>query len=636
MKGSILLLLAMIGLKAFAQYDPHVLFAPQVPVTHSIYRLPSGEPAPNYWQNRADYKISVTLNDKTNRVSGWEELTYTNNSPVDLDFLWLQLDQNLFKSGSRGQSRFEAGEKSRYGNATSDFEGGYNIKSVTVNNAPLKYIISDTRMQVWLPAALKNKGQNIKVKIEYAFTLPEEGSDRCGIMNTPDGKIFSIAQWYPRVCVFDDLQGWNTDPYLGPGEFYLEYGDFDVDITAPSSLLVVAGGEQTNKKETFSSSELQLFDKAERSEKTILIRNEDQMKIASKRTGNTTWKFSLKNARDFSWAASASFLLDAAAIHLPSGKRILAMSAYPASVKGTNAWGRSTEFIKGSIENYSRRWLEYPYPVAVNVAGNIRGMEYPAIVFCNADAKGESLFGVTDHEFGHTWFPMIVGSNERKYAWMDEGFNEFINFISAEDVNNGEFKNTAPSTDMLGLVSFSPGSESIWNTPHGMKEANIGEAVYYKPAYALTLLRKVIIGEERFDNAFKTYIHKWAYKHPCPNDFFSCIENVTGEDLHWFWKAWFQEDYRLDQAVQSVSYNTNLKGNTVVLLNNQQMAMPVLINYTLKSGAEKSIQFPVEIWSNTHEFHAFIPADEPIVSLIIDPNRLLPDANRSNNTWRSK
>jgi len=636
MKGTILFLGMLVTTGVYAQYNPHTLFAPSVPVTHSMYRLPSGEPAPNYWQNRADYKIRVTINDKTNRISGWEELTYTNNSPVPLDFLWLQLDQNLFKPGSRGQSRFEAGEHSRYGNATSNFQGGFDIGAVTIGGVPVKYIITDTRMQVWLPVSLKDKGQSVKLKIEYAFTLPEEGADRCGILQTPDGKIFSVAQWYPRMCVFDDLQGWDTDPYLGPGEFYLEYGDFDVEITAPSALLVMAGAEQTNRKETLSASDLEQLDKAEKSNHTIMIRDEDQMKEALKRTGNRTWKFQLKNARDFSWAASSAFLWDAAKINLPSGKKILAMSVYPASVKGNKAWGRSTEFIKESIENYSRRWMEYPYPVAVNVAGNIRGMEYPGIVFCNTQSAGESLFGVTDHEFGHTWFPMIVGSNERKYAWMDEGFNEFINFISAEDVNNGEFKNSTPSFEMLSLISFAPGTESIFNTPQGMKEANIGEAVYYKPAYALTLLRNVIIGEERFDKAFKTYIQRWAYKHPCPNDFFSCIENVTGEDLQWFWKSWFYEDFTLDQSVESVSYNSTLKGNTVVLKNNQQMAMPVLISYTLKSGLKDSLVLPVEIWTNTNEFHAFIPADEPIISLVIDSNRLFPDENRKNNSWQSR
>lgn len=634
MKKSAFLLLCFVSTAVFGQYNPHDLFAPKVPVTHSIYRLPSGEPAPNYWQNQADYKIRVSINDSTNRISGWEELTYTNNSPVSLNFIWFQLDQNLFKPDSRGQERFEAGVHSRYGNSTSNFEGGFDIGSITADGQPVKFIISDTRMQVWLPLSVKGGGQSVKLKIEYGFTLPEEGADRCGILNTPDGKIFAVAQWYPRVCVFDDLQGWDTDPYLGPGEFYLEYGNFDVEITAPSSMLVVAGAEQTNRKETFSPSELSFFDKASHSDKTIMIRDEAGMQKASEKKGKTTWKFLMKNSRDFSWAASAAFLLDAAKINLPSGKKALAMSVYPKSVAGTSAWGRSTEFIKGSIENYSRRWIAYPYPVAVNVAANINGMEYPGIVFCNSKSAGAALFGVTDHEFGHTWFPMIVGSNERKYAWMDEGFNEFINFISAEDFNNGEFKYTAPTNGMLNLISFGPAAETIWNTPHGMKEGSIGASIYYKPAYALTLLRNVIIGKERFDKAFKTYIERWAYKHPCPADFYSCIENVAGEDLGWFWKEWFIKNYTLDQSVESVSYSASLGGYTVTLKNNDQMAMPVLLSYTLKSGKEKSLILPVEIWTNTAEFRAFIPADEPIISVVIDPEKQFPDKIRSNNSWK--
>ena len=621
------------ALCSYAQYDPHALFAPQKKTMQSAYRLPSGIPAPNYWQNKADYSIRASFNPATAEISGAETITYKNNSPSQLNFLWLQLDQNLFNKDSRGQQRFEAGRRSRYGKSNSNFEGGFRIKSVKINNKPANFSITDTRMQIWLSDALQAGGATLSISIEYAFYLPEEGSDRCGILNTEDGKIFAVAQWYPRLCVYDDLQGWNTDPYLGPGEFYLEYGDFDVEITAPSSLLVVAGADQTNREQTFTADELNKIKQAEKSDKTIMIRDANQMRAHKSDKGQKTWKFKLKNSRDFSWAASGAFLLDGCSVNLPSGKKVLAMSVYPKNTGGKQAWGRSSEYIKASLENYSRRWFEYPYPVAVNVATNINGMEYPGIVFCNAKSEGSSLFGVTDHEFGHTWFPMIVGSNERKYAWMDEGFNEFINFISAEDVNGGEFKNTAPTYPFLNQISFADGVESVWNAPHSMKEVNIGADVYFKPAYALTLLRNVIIGQERFDRAFRYYIANWAYKHPAPEDFFNCIENATGEDLHWFWESWFIENYKLDQSVESVSFNGEKTGNTVVLKNRDQMAMPVIMSYVFESGKTGSLTLPAEVWSNTAEFHAFIPSTEPIVKLTIDPQHYFPDLNLANNNW---
>lgn len=634
MKNSFLaFLFSAAWLCSYAQYNPQDLFAPHNRPLHSVYRLPNGQPASDYWQNRADYNIRASINPATAEIIGDEVITYKNNSPSTLSFLWLQLDQNLFAKDSRGQQRFEAGKRSRYGKSESNFEGGYRIKSVKINNQPVDFIISDTRMQIWLKEAMQPGGSALSIQIEYAFNLPAEGSDRCGILDTEDGKIFAVAQWYPRVCVFDDLQGWNTDPYLGPGEFYLEYGDFNVELTAPSSMLVVAGGEQLNKEETFSSDELSKLNKASASNKTIVIRDEKQMKNNKTAKGLKTWKFRLQNSRDFSWAASEAFLLDGCQVNLPSGKSVLALSAYPKNVKSNQAWGRSSEYIKGSLENYSKRWFEYPYPVAVNVASNVNGMEYPGIVFCNARSTGSSLFGVTDHEFGHTWFPMIVGSNERKYGWMDEGFNEFINFISAEDVNGGEFKNNIPALGFLSQYSFDPNVESVWNAPHTMKEENIGADVYFKPAYALTLLRNVIIGKERFDRAFRFYIENWAFKHPSPDDFFNCIENATGEDLQWFWKAWFLENYKLDQSVESVSFSAEKSGNTVVLKNNDRMAMPVMLSYVFESGKTGSLTLPVEIWSNTAEFHAFIPSTEPIVKLSIDPEHYFPDRFLANNVW---
>jgi len=626
-----------------SKYDPHALFSPLFyPNGTSITRAATGEPNVGYWQNKADYQISVSLNDETNQVSGTVTITYKNNSPHALPFLWLQLDQNLFNKESRGQARMPLNSRSRYGDSKSDFNGGYKIRSVKLlnENADANYVITDTRMQVRLPKAMKAGGDITRIKIEYSFILPEYGADRCGILKTKNGNIFAVAQWFPRLCVFDDVQGWNTDPYLGPSEFYCEYGDFDVTITAPATHIVVCSGELLNEAEVLTPTQFSRMAQAKKSDKTVIIRSAEEVTEASSRPTRSktlSWHYKITNARDVAWASSKSFIWDAAKMNLPSGKTSLAMSVYPVESDGAKGWGRSTEYTKGSIENYSKRWFEYPYPCAVNVASNIGGMEYPGIVFCGYNATKGDLFGVTDHEFGHTWFPMIVGSNERKYGWMDEGFNTFINSLAGDDFNNGEYKDGAANMEQVAAFLFGPGSEPILLTPDAMKERNIGVALYFKPGLGLSLLRKEIIGPDRFDYAFREYIRRWAYKHPTPWDFFRTMDNVAGEDLHWFWKAWFLENYKFDQAIASVTYDNNdaAKGAIVHIVNMEQMALPVNISYETKSGVKGTLKLPVEVWNNTNNWKVKLPTTEELQRVTLDEAKAFPDVNFKNNNWQS-
>jgi len=623
-------------------YDPHDLFSPMFyPVGGTISRAATGAPNVGYWQNKADYQINVRLDDSKNEIRGSVIITYKNNSPHPLPFLWLQLDQNLFNKSSRGQARMPVDQRSRYGDSKSNFNGGYEVSSVKLlaDNSNANYIITDTRMQVRLPRAVKSGGDIVKIKIDYSFILPEYGADRCGILKTKNGNIYAVAQWYPRMCVFDDVQGWNTEPYLGPSEFYLEYGDFDFNITAPASHIVVGSGELLNPSEVLTTTQMKRMNVAKISDKTVLIRTENEVTdpASRPRASTLTWKFKITNSRDVAWASSKSFIWDAARMNLPSGKKALAQSVYPVESNSVNGWGRSTEYTKGSIENYSKRWFEYPYPVAINVATNIGGMEYPGIVFCGYKAENEDLFGVTDHEFGHTWFPMIVGSNERKYGWMDEGFNTFINSLADDDFNNGEYKSPAVDMQLMAPFMFGNHTESIMNTPDAMKEANIDLALYRKPGYGLELLRNYVLGPDRFDYAFKTYINRWAYKHPTPWDFFRTMENAAGETLSWFWKGWFLENYKLDQAITAVNYDKNVPANgaIVTLANLNQMAMPVLLSYETKSGIKGSIQLPAEIWNNTAVFKVRISVMEELRSVTIDTSKVFPDINFTNNTWIS-
>jgi hypothetical protein len=608
-------------------------------------RSASGQPGAKYWQNRADYSLSATLNESLNEIVGSEILTYTNNSPDKLGFLWMNLDQNLFKKDSRGNAIIPL-KGSRNGAKGQDFDGGFKIKSVKVVSSvggksvekDAKFSVIDTRMQVDLPQSLNGNGSSVKLKIEFSFISPEYGSDRTGVLSTKNGKVFTIAQWYPRMCVYDDVRGWNTNPYMGAGEFYLEYGDFDISITAPANHIVVCSGELQNSNDVYTAEQQKRWASAKQSDKTVMIRTADEVtNSASRPTGKSTltWKFKMKNARDVSWASSASFIVDAAKINLPSGKKSLAISAYPVESDGSDAWSRATEYTKSSIENYSKRWFEYPYPVATNVAGNEGGMEYPGIVFCEYTSKGAELWGVTDHEFGHCWFPMIVGSNERLFAWMDEGLNTFINGVSSQDFNNGEYKQPVTNMHLAGAALTNPDMETIMTAPDNLKEDNLGVLAYFKPGSGLDILRNQILGQERFDKAFRTYIERWAYKHPMPDDFFRTIENVSGEDLGWFWRSWFFNNWSLDQAITKVKYDKNdAKNGAIITIENlEKMPMPVVLEVKTKSGSTSRMALPVEIWERNKTWSFKFNSTEELDSITLDPDNAFPDINDENNVW---
>ncbi len=621
--------------------------------TGSPTRSASGKPGHDYWQNEADYNIAVTLDPSENKIFGSETITYTNNSHDSLEFLWLQLDQNLFEDSSRGNAIIPI-NGSRNGARGQSFDGGYKISSVSVTDGKgrrqkttaVKYKIYETRMKVYLPKPLKAEGGEIKLNIGFSFTSPEYGSDRMGVLETKNGKLFTVAQWYPRMCVYDDLNGWNTLPYLGAGEFYLEYGDFNIDITAPSEHIVVCSGELLNPGDVYTAEQEKRWGAAEKSDETVFIRSADEVNSPDSRpeSGTLTWKFRIENARDAAWASSSAFILDAARINLPSGEKSMAISAYPIESMGDKAWGRSTEYTKYSVEHYSKKWFEYPYPTAINVAGIVGGMEYPGVSFCSYKATEAGLWGVTDHEFGHNWFPMIVGSNERLYAWMDEGFNTFINELSTMEFNGGEYYRGEldmhqQAQRLAQFERFMGEMEPMISAPDNLKEMSLGMLGYQKPAAVLMLLRNSVLGEKRFDEAFKEYVHSWAYKHPGPDDFFRTMENVSGEDLGWFWRSWILNNWKLDQAVTDVSYKKNfdkIYKAKITIKNMEKIPMPVEIEITTVSGLKIMKNLPVEVWKRNVEWSFMIDVSEEISSVIIDPDKKYPDVNGANNVWPRK
>lgn len=636
--SKLLLLFCLSGLTSFAQeviQNNQSKFDDVMYRRGNTYRSASGVPGPEYWQNRADYAIDVELDDKTNMLKGKLTLTYYNNSPENLDYIWMYVEQNRFTEDSRGTLTTPIMGANRY---AGDTDGGFKISGLSAKvkgDASSKYLITDTRMQVFFNEPISAKGGVATVSMNFEFKIPQEGMDRMGQLKTKDGIIYSVAQWYPRVAVFDDVAGWNTEPYLGAGEFYLDYGNYDFKVTVPYDYIVVGSGELANAKDVLSKELLNRWEKATQSDKTVYL-------IAPNEVGNTkltrptqsgknTWYFKIKNSRDAVFAASKGFIWDAARINLPSGKKAMAQSVYTKESDGNKAWGRSTEYTKASIEHYSTKWFEYPYPNAVNVASNVGGMEYPGVSFCHASSRGQDLWEVTDHEFGHNWFPMIVGSNERRYAWMDEGFNTFINHYSTLAFNNGEYPSDA-AKGRNGVFWFrSKYRESIGTYPDVARPMNLGYTAYSKPATGLILLREYILGPERFDNAFRAYVKNWAYKHPQPSDFYNAMENGAGENLNWFWRGWFIGNGNIDLGVTKVVQNPD--SAVITFVNKGDVPMPVVFKVVYEDDTKEIKTLPVEIWQRMNEWDYLLKSPKKVKAIDIDPARLLPDIDANDNSW---
>ncbi|TLU72024.1 M1 family metallopeptidase [Lichenicoccus roseus] len=613
------------------------IFAPypqQYPV--NAYRSASGAPGPMYWQNRADYRIRATLLTATRSLSGDETIRYTNNSPDALDALWVQLDQNIYRANARAAtvSRY-FGRQHTEGDvieAVSVQEGGRDI--------PAAFVVSDTRMRVALSQPLAPHGGHIALHIRWHYAVPGPWGGRTAVTPTRNGDIWEIAQWFPRMAVYDDLRGWDTLPYLG-NEFYLEYGDIDYRVTVPTNFIVAGSGALQNPDEVLSMVERQRLARAGRSDRTIMIRTADEVKAdaaAAPPSTTRTWHFLMHDTRDVAFAASPAFVWDAAHMHLPDigGQPRLAMSVYPVEAAQDGRWSRSTEYVRAAIEYFSGKWYPYPWPNAINMAGHGANMEYPAIVFDGIADAGKKLYWVTTHEIGHTWFPMIVGSNERRAAFMDEGFNTFIDTYASDDFNHGEY---APKRDS----EYAPGGgnpvEEIVpllrqpDAPTILDEADLvpyrwsHTVQYFKAALGLRLLREQILGPQRFDLAFRRYIALWAYRHPSPSDFFRTMDSEGGEDLSWFWRGWFANNWPLDFGVSSIDD----KAGTVTLVSKGGLVMPATLRIDYADGSSRRMRLPAELWQQGSPVTVGVAGAARIVGVTIDPDHVLPDVDRSDN-----
>ena len=644
-------------------YKPLETFAPlTLPEPVNVYRSSNGAPGPQYWQNRADYDLHASIDTQTKVLTCTETITYTNNSPDVLTSLWLHLEQNIYRKDSRS-SAFASEFRRRRGPAITGPTNtdGYTLESVEIQ--PLgkahqtaiktEAVITDTRMQIQLPEAFAlHHGDQIRVRILYHYTIPGLFGGRTSWGKAQQGDIYDIAQWYPRMCVYDDLHGWDTLPYLA-NEFYLEYGHFDYYITVPANMIVAGSGALVNANEVLTSAELARLAQARTSDKTVMIRTAEDVNraVVSTTTQTKTWHYTMDSTRDVVFSASAAFLWDAARINVPAGAgrpahTALAQSVYPIESAGDAAWGRSTEYLKDAVEHFSARWYPYPYPNAINVAGFSSGMEYPGVLFDGINDKGGPLFWVTAHEIGHTWFPMVVGFNERRNAWMDEGFNTFIDIFESDEFEHGVYgpKRDAefapdpkvPPADQIVKVLTDPDAPPIMTRADAIRETYRHPVTYFKSAFGLVLLRNDILGPERFDFAFRKFIREWAYKHPSPSDFFRAMESEGGEDLSYFWRGWYFNNWKLDLAVTAATYvdaNDPTKGLRVTVENRDKLVLPSTLRVELANGNHVDVAVPAETWMQNGSHTFVVPVSGPAASATIDPEHLVPDVDRSNNTF---
>lgn len=590
-------------------------------------RNAAGRPGSGYWQQRVDYRIAATLDIVANRLHGREIIHYVNHSPDRLPYLWLFVEQDLCASESVTNQLNQPPLVflgSTFDFSCQGFRGGVTLESVTVRGRALTPVVSGTTRRLDLPRALAS-GDSVDIAIAWHFDVPPMGAGRMG----RDGPLYEIAQWYPRLAVYDDIRGWNHEPYIGAGEFYLEYGKFDVTLTVPATHVVAATGTLRNPETVLTATERARLAQARRSETPIAIITREEAGNSAKTrpavSGSLTWHFTADSVRDFAFAAGPAFRWDAS-----SYNGILIETLYRVSA---DKWQEANRMAREAIKHFSEQWYRYPYSHATTIEGPIEGMEYPMLTFVPNGPTREDTHWVVAHEFGHEWFPMVVGSNERLYPWMDEGFNTFIDLANAAKYFAGTAYGDSIETHPLHLYSGHalPGNEQpLITKPTEVRDLFWGG--YQKPALMLQLLRNEVLGKERFDNAFRDYIHTWAFRHPTPTDFFRLMRDNSGMDLDWFWRGWVFTTARLDQAVDSVSH-TERGGSVVHLSNRGAMVMPVTLTVRLSDQTTKVIHLPVEMWNLGTHFEYRVAGSGRIVTAEVDADQALPDMDRGNNRW---
>jgi hypothetical protein len=569
MKYSLLSLSLVLSTMAFSQAK-FAQLDQELPTANS-YRTASGAPGHAYYQQKADYKMNLVLDDAKQRLDGFETITYTNNSPDRLDYLWLQLDQNIYDENS--DTKLIEVEKMENFKSVGDlrkrdfkYDGGFKIEQITsTSGQKLSYFINKTMLRIDLSKPLL-PGQSISFQIKWWYNINDRmqvgGRSGYEYFETDQNYLYTIAQFFPRMCVYNDVTGWQNKQFLGRGEFTLPFGDYEVSLTVPADHIVAATGECQNYASILTPEQRKRYEQAKKSNSPVLIVTQAEAEAVEKNksTQTKTWVYKAQNVRDFAFATSRKFIWDAQNQTVGS-KNVLCMSYYPK--EGNPLWERySTKLVAHTIKTYSKYTIDYPYPVAISVHSKWIGMEYPMICFNGgrpeADgtySEGEKygMWGVIIHEVGHNFFPMIINSDERQWTWMDEGLNTFVQYLTEQEWERGYPSRRGPAYliadymrgDKSGISPIMTNSESI---------KQFGNNAYGKPATALNILRETIMGRELFDYAFKTYCERWAFKHPTPADFFRTMEDASAVDLDWFWRAWFYSTDNVDIALTDVKW----------------------------------------------------------------------------------
>ena len=648
--------------------------------TPNAERTASGKPGVAYTQQKVDYVMDIVLDDAKTKITGSETITYHNNSRDDLEYLWVQLDQNMRAADSKSPD-ISSGKirkimsKNRFNRAYPDqpFDGGFNITSVTnMDGSDLSHTINQTMMRINLTEPLAS-GATFKFNISWWYNINNHRKDggRSGYEHfTENGNNnYVIAQFYPRMCVYDNVEGWQNDQFWGRSEFALEFGDFTVNITVPEDHMLGATGVLQNEKEVLSRKERKRLAEAKKSfDNIVIIRTQEEAeKIEkSKATGTKTWRFIAENVRDYAFATSRKFIWDAMAVDI-NGKTVMAYSLY--SKEANPLYGdHSTKAVAQTLKTYSEYTFDYPYHKAISVDGQM-GMEYPQICFNpgrpNADGTYSDrtkyrMIKVTIHEVGHNFFPMIVNSDERQWTWMDEGLNSYMEML-AELAYDKDFPITRGYPK--NIVNYMAGDQSkiapIMSKGDHVYE--FGNNAYGKPATALWILRETIMGKELFDHAFKTYSQRWMFKHPSPADFFRTMEDASGMDLDWFWRGWFYTTDVTDIGIKGVKkYTTKEDGNSVEFIEDTSaglgfaeknskyhyeityekpggLVMPIIVEFTYKDGSKEKKTYPAEIWRlNDKEISKVFSSSKQIESILIDPDLETADVDTSNNSFPKK
>ena len=539
--------------------------------TPNMFRTASGAPGPAYYQQRADYKMNLELDDKNKKLLGSETITYYNNSPEPLEYLWVQLDQNVRSADSKSplvdNERVDPGlapDKFAKKFMEEPFQGGFHIEYVKDKSGKdISYTINQTMMRINLAKPLQSKGKfTFSIKWWYNINNYQVDGGRSGYEEFEDGnRLYVIAQFYPRMAVYSDVEGWQNMQFWGRGEFALTFGNYDVNITVPSDHILEATGAHQNRKDVFTAEQMKRWELAENTfDKPVLIVTQEEAEKAEKGFSDkkSTWKFKAENVRDFGFSSSRKFMLDAMAVQLEKNKP-MAISIYPK--EANPLWGEySTRAVAQTLKTYSRHTFDYPYPKAVSVSAQDQGMEYPMICwnFGRPDKDGKysdrvkyGMLGVIIHEVGHNFFPMIVNSDERQWTWMDEGLNTFLEYLTELEFDPNFPTDRGPADK---IVPYMKGNQKYLEPIMSNSENiyNFGANAYGKPATGLNILRETIMGRELFDHAFKTYAQRWKFKHPTPEDFFRTMEDASAVDLDWFWRGWFYSTDYVDIGIKEV------------------------------------------------------------------------------------